>query len=185
MSDPYDSDSSSDDCGPSMSGSTFPQKNWDDYLKEKNMKLDYCGIDHEEWGKLRLPFGATSKLNARFCYSCNKYYPSDFVAQYNTSGFVNDDDWMCYHCLYWINYALEQRTLVDGVFGKTIAEYVIECKDTHNIESCTRSPNCFICDHLNGINIELIQLEELVNQSVEQKESEQKKMEDDLLTIEI
>jgi hypothetical protein len=187
MSDPYDSDSSSDDYHPHTAGgpSPSPPKSLDEILKEKNVHLDYNGMSYDDYGKLRLPFGASQKMNTKYCYSCNYYYPGDFVVQYNTSGFVNDDDWMCYHCLYWINYSPEQRILVDGVFGKTIAEYIIDCKEIHNQASCTRNPNCFICNHLDGINIELIQCEELVNIPHEQKESDQKKIEDDLLTIEI
>lgn len=145
------------------------------------IKIDISGVSYDEMRKL--PYNYQTKSQVRYCYSCDKYFPTDYVVQYNTTGYVSEDDWMCYHCLYWINYGLEQRSLVDGVFGKSIAEYILECKDTHNTETCNR--NCFICDHLAGLDIELIQHSELLNGSKESMDEENRKLEEDLFTVEI
>ena len=85
------------------------------------------------------------------CDYCEKYYTQQMIAK-------DYDCEICFHCLFWTNYSIEQRQLVDAVYGKTIVEYVLECKDNHNIETCQRniSGGCFVCDFLNGNNIDNI-----------------------------
>ena len=67
--------------------------------------------------------------------------------------FDSSGDGVCFHCIFWTNYSPECRQLVDGVYGKTIVEYVLECKDTHNKDTCSKGA-CFLCDALNGVPIE-------------------------------
>lgn len=105
-----------------------------------------------------LPSNIKLKLNPIFCDLCSKYYNNDFVINYQ-----NDN--ICYHCLFWLNYHENLRINVDGIYGLTITEYIIRCKDIHDTVNCDKnlSGGCFICEHLNGNFIFDIIDEEKIN----------------------
>jgi len=85
------------------------------------------------------------------CSFCVKFFHQQ------TNGFItqnNEGESVCYHCLFWLNYSMELRSTVDGAYGKTIHDYILECAPIHNTETCSRRGECFICDYLDGIIIE-------------------------------
>jgi hypothetical protein len=67
----------------------------------------------------------------------------------------------------WTNYDINQREHVDGTFGAwTIVEYILECKDTHNTETCTKDSvngGCFLCDFIKCRDIIGIKSKEVLN----------------------
>ena len=130
-------------------------------INQNNIKYDSLdevvsvnGITYDEYKGLKVKFGEQSKLGQ--CSYCLKFYHKDkdqmLSAEYESAG-----DFVCFHCIFWINYKLETRQTVDGVYGKTIVEYIVQCRDSHDKDSCTRSTaegGCFLCDSLNNIPIE-------------------------------
>ena len=101
----------------------------------------------------KLPIGSV-KVPLAQCDTCGNCYaksgPNTMISYEYMEGQP-----VCYHCMFWMNYTTRQS--VDGVFGKTVMEYVIQCKDFHDKEKCTRNSNqggCFLCDYKNGIPIE-------------------------------
>jgi hypothetical protein len=123
-------------------------KELNDEPKELNDEVKINGVSYED-------YKSTYKSKANFvqCAFCVKF----FCQEKNGFITVNDEgENICYHCLFWVNYSLEQRSTVDGVFGKTIHDYVLQCAETHNTETCTRRGECFVCDYLDGIIIENI-----------------------------
>ena len=82
---------------------------------------------------------------------------------------------VCYHCVMWMNYSIETRDSVDGVFGGwTIVEYVMNCKNSHDKNNCIRNSingGCFICDFLNEKSIEGIKNKEILNDKLAKNDS--------------
>lgn len=85
------------------------------------------------------------------CLYCNKYYSEDMLVPADKK-----DDRQCYHCLFWMNYSVENRKHVDGVFGMTIVDYINKCKDIHEMDTCIRksdSGGCFLCEFNMGLPV--------------------------------
>jgi hypothetical protein len=107
------------------------------------------GITHDLFKDLQLDKDPSIKQ----CQFCQKYYRM----QMTTTDYDPQGDSVCFHCIFTMVYnPPECRINFDGSFGKTIIEYITECKDYHDKENCTHSSECFICDHLNGKFIENI-----------------------------
>lgn len=98
------------------------------------------------------------------CEFCQKFYQKTMITVEYDQGQI------CYHCLFWTNYSIEQRQLVDGIYGKTIVEYVMDCQDSHERETCQKNlSGCFVCDFLNRININGIICGEMLGLSVDEE----------------
>lgn len=115
------------------------------------------GMAYEDVKKLKLSFGQHHKLGQ--CTYCLKFYNKSNNGKGGmlTFEFDSNGEGICYHCLFWLNYSMEMRSMVDGAFGKTIVEYIVECKDMHDKESCQKNTvegGCFLCDALNEKPIE-------------------------------
>lgn len=103
------------------------------------------------------------------CLYCSKFYDK------SKNGMIcfeyDKEAPICYHCIFWMHYSLESRAQVDGVYGKTIVEYILQCYEFHDKNSCLRSKEqnaCLICDYLNGVNIEnIIGCDVLKNKPIE------------------
>lgn len=90
-----------------------------------------------------------TKKTLKFCDMCEKFYSNDMIGENNEAA-------NCWHCFYWMNYDLACRPISDGVYGLSIAEYVLKCKDDHDISTCTRRSDhggCFVCEFLMGFPI--------------------------------
>lgn len=86
------------------------------------------------------------------CIICNKFYAADMLIPADKGEERN-----CYHCFFWMNYSLDTRRQVDGLYGMTIVDYILKCKDIHAMDTCThKSDNggCYLCEFNLGIPIE-------------------------------
>ena len=93
------------------------------------------------------------KASLRMCNYCNKYYRQDMIVPANPEN-KDPDETQCWHCLFWMNYAVGVRKSVDGKYGMTIIDYILKCKDIHEMDKCTRnndSGGCFLCEHNLGL----------------------------------
>lgn len=127
----------------------------------------------------------TSKNKDKFlqCSLCQKYYDrgeADYINnKYKNSMLTNENeitegDFACFHCIFGLNYSpIEHRCQVDGVYGKTIFEYVLECHDYHDPQTCIRTSSCYLCDYKHGIKIEGIMLSDELYQSYKKEESDE------------
>jgi hypothetical protein len=91
------------------------------------------------------------KYGLKQCGFCNKFFKQDMIIPNKSGG---QDDTQCWHCLFWMNYSVQTRKQVDGSHGMTIADYIMKCKDIHEIKTCTRnsdSGGCFLCEYNLGL----------------------------------
>jgi len=135
--------------------------------KQEISKSDLInGVDYKTYKQMSI----TNKNKFAPCSFCQKLYDKGIVDLMNnklhksmltTEYDMAEGGLVCFHCIFAVNYQpIENRCQVDGVYGKTVSEYVLECKDHHDSSNCSRA--CFICDHLQGIKIEgIIGSEEL------------------------
>ena len=131
----------------------------EEYKNEKDihqqvMVVTTEGVTHDIYNG----FDAMQRQNMFMCNLCTKYFRNDMK--------VNWDGVICMHCFFWLHYSEGLRTQIDGIMGTTIAQYILKCRGNHKIETCTKNTDmggCFICDNLNGINIDKIKTPELVN----------------------
>ena len=87
----------------------------------------------------------------RSCAYCGKYYHTGkfdrntnvFSGGMVTNEFDSGGHTVCFHCVFTMNYAVELRANFDGAFGKNIIEYILECKDTHDVEHCNNKSDIF------------------------------------------
>ena len=115
-------------------------------LNEISDEVSISGVAYDDYKN-----SYKGKGNFTQCSFCAKFFHQ------KTNGFITQNDEgepICYHCLFWVNYSMELRSQVDGVFGKTIHDYILECYPFHNTETCSRRGECFVCDYLDGIVIE-------------------------------
>lgn len=87
------------------------------------------------------------KKNTRKCTFCFKNYNVDMFVDYESI------ELMCWHCLFWLNYDINNRKDVDGNLGMCISEYIHKCQQDHNIELCTKRTDqggCFLCEYKLG-----------------------------------
>ncbi len=136
---------------PSPTDSDEPKedKPKEDETKNKTNDLMY-GVTYDEYKQKYKSLGS----NFKQCGYCLKFFKNDqkgFITK-NLQG-TEDDEYICYHCLFWVNYSLELRSTVDGLYEKTIHDYILECSPTHDQSSCAHSGECFVCDYLNGTRI--------------------------------
>lgn len=76
------------------------------------------------------------------CGMCLYFYNPDHITSYM-------GEKACYHCLFFINYDVTLRNDVDGIYGTTIADYILKYSESHDETKCTRSESCFLCDFNN------------------------------------
>jgi len=118
-----------------------------DELEQDDILSDLVnGITYEKFKTLEY------KPNLEQCLYCLKFYNEYGVNSMITKNF-DGNNYICFHCIFWINYSYDLRKTVDGVYGKTINEYVKQCSSYHNQMDCDKNKdrNCLICDYLNGI----------------------------------
>lgn len=92
-------------------------------------------------------FSENDKKKFTMCDCCTNYCQKEVLTTQKYMGMT-----VCYHCLFFINYSADQRSLVDGQYGLTISDYVLKFAKDH--EPCNRT--CFICDYKNDITIDNI-----------------------------
>lgn len=143
-----------------------------------NTDIDPNGIVHDMYTLL----DDTTKSMLTQCQYCQKFYtPTMTTNEYDQSGGT-----VCYHCVYMINYDSNSRMNFDGVFGKTIFDFVLECKNTHSQTDCTHANECFICDHLNGNKIDNIHgSDELFSIAIATENNNKKDIEEFVIEIDI
>lgn len=86
------------------------------------------------------------------CSWCGKYFNNEIII-------IDKDGSVCKHCMFSVNY--DEKTRLDfdtecAKKGTGIALYIIECKDAHNTNGCTRYPYCYLCDFKLGIPLKNI-----------------------------
>ena len=147
-----------DDTQPNDYNPSFNQNG--DSFNPTGIVFDPNGIPYEIYTSLS---GADRRRLGQ-CQYCQKFYsrgiPDMKTNTYKggmlTNEYDNGGEAVCFHCIFMLNYSgdyPEMRQNFDGAFGKTIVEYIIDCKDMHDKSACTHSEECFICDFLNGKEI--------------------------------
>jgi len=125
-------------------------------FKMKQPDITTNGIDASQIVNT-FPSSVIQSMGIKTCDTCGKYFKQDMLA------YLYDEHPICYHCIFFLHYDLNSRQVVDGVVGKKIVEYIIECQDDHECTKCSRQGNsCLICDHKLGIEIEGILNPELL-----------------------
>lgn len=119
-----------------------------------SVAIDENGLTNDTFSALS--FNEKKNLNLRMCEYCGKHYKQDMVVPY-------EEGQVCWHCIFCVNYDPNLRGLVDGLYGMTIAQYVVTCKDSHDKDACTKVGMCFLCDNLNGKFIDGIKNSEVIN----------------------
>lgn len=111
------------------------------------------------------------------CDFCAKFFSKDMIVP----EYGNDGTIICFHCLYWVNYKPDLRPFVDGVFGKTIVEYIMETRDSHDITVCNKrnAGGCIVCDHLDGILLENVANNEILINDIDNTNDNEKIFEDE------
>ncbi|AYV81804.1 MAG: hypothetical protein Harvfovirus63_7 [Harvfovirus sp.] len=92
------------------------------------------------------------KKKIKGCNFCGKYFGEDMCIP----AFEKDDDVSCWHCFFWMNYAMTARKNADGVYGMTIVDYILRCSAIHETDKCQRnsdSGGCFLCEYNLGLPI--------------------------------
>ncbi|QKF94241.1 hypothetical protein QKU48_gp0783 [Fadolivirus algeromassiliense] len=122
-----------------------------------NVAISVNGITYDELKQMKLSWNQQHSIAQ--CIYCQKFYNRGINGNGSmiTQEFDPTGEAVCYHCIFWLNYSMEARQLVDGAFGKTILEYILECKESHDQSSCQRNSaegGCFLCDSLNEVPIE-------------------------------
>lgn len=116
----------------------------DNYSLDHNIIISTEGIDDND---LNNNFNSSQQKNLKKCMVCYKNFAHKMVVDSEAA------EPMCWHCLFWLNYDPSSRKDVDGNLGKTIADYILECHDQHNIETCTKRTDqggCFLCEYKLG-----------------------------------
>lgn len=127
-------------------------------LENVGIKMTTDGLSQDECKTVNL-----AKIkNIIQCDWCGNYFSNEIVIRQND---VN----VCKHCMFSVNHNENLRLQFDTECvskGTSIALYIIECKDEHNMENCKKRPDCYLCDYKNGIpiknilNPEMIELDE-------------------------
>jgi hypothetical protein len=115
-------------------------------IQAPQFEITTDGVIYDKYSKLQ----RAQKDSLRQCSFCVKFYKPDIVVKSLVFGGA---DPVCYHCIYGLNYATNLRTNVDGLDGLTIVDFILKCSEEHDIEACTRKPECFLCDHITGTTI--------------------------------
>lgn len=96
------------------------------------------------------------------CHWCAKYHNNEIILK-------KKDYNVCKHCYFSVNHDEANRLKFDTECadeGTGIALYIIECKDSHNTEKCTRKADCYLCDFKLGkpinniLNVSMLGIEE-------------------------
>ncbi len=114
--------------------------------KEDNLMY---GLTYDEYKKKVNVLGNKLK-QCGYCLKFFKNVDKGFITK-NLQG--DEGEMICYHCLFWVNYSIDLRGSVDGLYEKTIHDYILECESHHDQDTCTHKGECFVCDYLNGTRI--------------------------------
>ena len=119
-------------------------------VSEQEQNLIY-GLTYDEYKANHKSLKSLAS-SMKQCGYCLKFFES------TKNGFITksqseEGELICYHCLYWVNYSQDLRATVDGVYEKTIHDYILECAPYHVQDECIHKGECFVCDYLNGIRI--------------------------------
>ncbi|AYV76903.1 MAG: hypothetical protein Barrevirus3_23 [Barrevirus sp.] len=149
-----------------------PEKTQEDLMAKDLIEKDIeeFAIEQQKKSAIELMYGITydtykqkyknygSKLKQ--CSFCLKFFLNEKNSFITKTLVVDKEEepaeggeYTCYHCLYWINYNSDLRSTVDGLYEKTIHDYILECAPTHDQNTCLHAGECFICDYLNGKRI--------------------------------
>ena len=138
------------------------------------------GISNGSFEFKKIPYNSRKVLS--MCDFCGKSYKKDMIVEHNA-------DITCMHCFFWSHYHVERRPEADGVYGPTIVDYIIKCRDEHDMYECTNSYYngcCFICDHFAGKELLCVnnthKLFE-INEGIDDKVDEL--LEDDIIIVEL
>lgn len=137
----------------------------DDIQPDESESVEDCEENYEEKKSIDISddvriYGVTyddykssykGKVDFNQCEFCLKFFPIDQKNKFVTK---NQDENICFHCLFWVNYSPELRSTVDGIYDKTIHDYILECSPHHNNEDCQKRGQCFVCDYKDGILID-------------------------------
>lgn len=129
--------------------------------KEENIMY---GLTYDEYKKKVNVLGSKLK-QCGYCLKFFKNIDKGFITK-NLQG--DEGEMICYHCLFWVNYSEDLRGTVDGLYEKTIHDYIQECSLYHDQDNCSHKGECFVCDYLNGKRITgIFGEEELFNEKNE------------------
>lgn len=84
------------------------------------------------------------------CGTCYKFYCPEMIFT------LEESEKMCKHCFFWLNYDVSLRKEAEGKDGVSIAKYVLECCNDHDLSKCSRMGpygGCFLCEYKLGIPI--------------------------------
>jgi len=174
MSKNHDSDDESydsDDYDNNEKDQAIPLEEEDQDIEEevhkeikKVSKNDKINITTEGVTQEAFPGVKLDKLKGvKQCHYCAKWYQQELIIN-------NDEGQLCKHCLFWINYDSKTRLCFDQQCAKQgfgIAEYILECHETHDSKVCTRNSvngGCFLCDFIKGKCIDNILNSEMLQQ---------------------
>lgn len=131
------------------------ENNYKQNIEDNGYSISVNGMKENEL--VNIPY--ETRIMFVQCDYCAKFYNKDMIAQQYDEG-----SQVCFHCLYWLNYKPELRPFVDGVFGKSIVEYIMETRDSHDIAECDKrtTGGCIVCDHLDGLVLEGVANNELL-----------------------
>lgn len=97
------------------------------------------------------------KENAQ-CQMCGKYYLIDMFI-----------DIQCKHCFFFMNY--DNHDIIDGLYGITVFDYIIQCKNKHKspcIKLSNGECNCYLCAYNLKIPIEGV-VNKKIKKSIDKK----------------
>lgn len=130
----------------SLSDSDYSDSNITEVPLVPNI-LDHISTEGVYGQELKL-FGFKKLSDIKQCSICEKYYKLDMIVP------NYDQESQCWHCLFWMNYSISTRKNVDGTYGLSIVDYILKCKDIHEIDKCKRnsdSGGCFLCEYNLGL----------------------------------
>jgi hypothetical protein len=98
------------------------------------------------------------------CTYCGKFYNNDMIQ----NPYMTMEEFLCWHCYFWMNHDVSIREMADGPGGMTIADYILKCDEQHEQSKCVRNNDgggCFLCEHKAGLDIPKIKDGYKVNKS--------------------
>ena len=68
----------------------------------------------------------------------------------------NSDIWSRIRAGFKLNHDETSRKLVDGMYGFTIVDYILTCRNDHDANTCVRNTDaggCFVCEYMLGMEL--------------------------------
>ena len=114
----------------------------------KDIKLSTEGYSEDSLEFSNLP--DASKKYMSQCGTCMKFFSPTMI------NYISKEELLCKHCFFWLNYDITLRKETDGMYGTTIAKYILNCYTDHDSTKCSRMGDhggCFLCEYKLGIPI--------------------------------